>query len=108
MIKMILMAHFDERVLQVACANVRDDADLFGARLGGSRSGQYASDGLISAFLRTRQSKDCIVFLDEFDKIKDLHTALGHAQAKKIYQSFLEPWQEGNLTGYFLILYILM
>ena len=83
----------------MACGAVRDDADLFGARLGGARCGQYSSDGLISAFLRKRQSKDCIVFLDEFEKIKDLHSALGHAQAKKIYQAFLEPWQEGTLTG---------
>jgi hypothetical protein len=77
---------------------VRMDADLFGERLGG----QHGSDGLISAFLRKRQLKDCIVFLDEFEKVKDLSSSLGHTQAKKIYQAFLEPWQEGTLTGAFL------
>ena len=42
-----------------------------------------------------RQNKKCIVFLDEFEKMSDLTSALGWGQAKKIYQSFLEPWNDG-------------
>jgi DNA polymerase III delta prime subunit len=88
----------EDHYTEVACSAVRDDADLFGSRLGGAVTGTYSSDGKLTAFLRERQHQDSIVFLDEFEKIKDLHSALGWDQAKKIYQAFLEPWQEGTLT----------
>ena len=87
-----------DNVLEVACGALRDDADLFGSSLGGSRQGDYSSDGRLTAFLRARQDRDNIVFLDEFEKIKGLTSALGWDQAKKMYQAFLEPWQEGTLT----------
>lgn len=77
------------------CQSIRDDADLFGSRLGGNRDGGYSSDGQLTHWLRMRQNKKCIVFLDEFEKMSDLTSALGWGQAKKIYQSFLEPWNDG-------------
>ena len=83
----------------MSCSNVQNTEDLFGSRQAGATSGRGASDGRISNFLRERQSSDCIVFLDEFEKIKDLVDGFGHGHAKKIYQAFLEPWQEGTLTG---------
>jgi len=88
----------EENVLEVACGALRDDADLFGARLGGSNDGSYSSDGRLTAFLRARQQRNNVVFLDEFEKIKELTSALGWDQSKKMYQAFLEPWQEGFLT----------
>lgn len=88
----------EENFLFVPCQSIRDDADLFGSRLGGSRGGEYSSDGQLTAFLRERQGKNCIVFLDEFEKMKDLTSSLGWGQAKKIYQSFLEPWNDGTLS----------
>lgn len=78
------------------CQSIRDDADLFGSRLGGNRDGGYSSDGQLTHWLRMRQNKKCIVFLDEFEKMSDLTSALGWGQAKKIYQSFLEPWNDGR------------
>lgn len=88
----------EENYLFIPCQSVRDDADLFGSRLGGSRSGNYSSDGQLTSWLRERQGKKCIVFLDEFEKMKDLTSSLGWRQAKKIYQSFLEPWNDGSLS----------
>ncbi|CAB9512705.1 Caseinolytic peptidase B protein homolog [Seminavis robusta] len=82
----------------VPCQSIRDDADLFGSRLGGSRSGQYSSDGELTGWLRHRQGKKCIVFLDEFEKMKKLTSSLGWKQDKKIYQSFLQPWNDGLLS----------
>lgn len=38
------------------------------------------------------------MFLDEFEKMQELTSALGWGQAKKIYQSFLEPWNDGTLS----------
>ena len=88
----------EENFLFVPCQSIRDDADLFGSRLGGSRNGGYSSDGQLTGWLRQRQGKKCIVFLDEFEKMKDLTSSLGWDQAKKIYQSFLEPWNDGTLS----------
>lgn len=88
----------EDNVLEVACGALRDDADLFGSRLGGSRDGGYSSDGRLTAFLRDRQQRNNIVFLDEFEKIDELVSSLGWGQSKKMYQAFLEPWQEGKLT----------
>ena len=88
----------EDNFLFVPCQSIRDDADLFGSRLGGARSGEYSSDGQLTGWLRHRQGKKCIVFLDEFEKMKDLTSSLGWGQAKKIYQSFLEPWQDGTLS----------
>ena len=75
---------------------LRDDAQLFGSKLGGQA--EQAAPGRLTEWLRPRQGKDCIVFLDEFEKIKGLTNHLGWDQAKKMYQAFLEPWQEGTLT----------
>lgn len=58
----------EENFLFIPCQSIRDDADLFGSRLGGSRSGNYSSDGQLTSWLRERQGKKCIVFLDEFEK----------------------------------------
>jgi len=88
----------EDNVLEVACGNLRDDADLFGSSLGGSSRGDYSSDGRLTAWLRARQERNNIVFLDEFDKIQGLASALGWEQDKKMYQAFLEPWQEGTIT----------
>lgn len=49
-------------------------------------------------WLRARQGKDTIVFLDEFEKIKQAVSPIGFEQAGPIYTSFLEPWQEGTLS----------
>lgn len=89
----------EDNYLEVACGAIRDDADLFGSNLGGAGScGSYSSKGKLIEWLRARQDRDTIVFLDEFEKIKGLVSSLGWDQAKKIYQSFLEPWQEGWLS----------
>uniref|UniRef100_A0A6T7VQM6 AAA+ ATPase domain-containing protein n=1 Tax=Cryptomonas curvata TaxID=233186 RepID=A0A6T7VQM6_9CRYP len=88
----------EDDILHIICSTLRDDADLFGSRLGGSTRGEYSSDGALVAFLRTRQAKRTVVVLDEFEKLKDLTSALGWDQAKKMYQAFLEPWQDGTLT----------
>lgn len=55
------------------------------------------SSGRLTRWLQQRQGKDCIVFLDEFEKVKGLASHLGWDQSKKIYQGFLEPWQEGTV-----------
>eukprot|EP00505_MAST-04D_sp_SCG-Rhode-Island_P000067 Stramenopile-MAST_4_protein_67 len=80
----------------ISMSQVRDDADLFGGNLGGM--GKYGTEGQLTSWLRERQDRPTIVFLDEFEKTFGLHSALGHNQDKKIYQSFLEPWQDGKLT----------
>ena len=50
--------------------------------------------------IAARQKQKCVVFLDEFEKIQGLTltSSLGWDQAKKIYQSFLEPWNDGKLS----------
>ena len=84
---------------EVACGSIRDDADLFGSNLGGGgKNASYSSKGKLIEWLRARQGRDTIVFLDEFEKIKGLTSALGWDQSKKIYLSFLEVWQEGRLS----------
>jgi hypothetical protein len=88
----------EQNYTEIACGALRDDADLFGSRLGGAANGEYSSQGRLTEWLKARQGQDAIVFLDEFEKIKGLSSPLGWDQAKKIYQSFLEPWQEGTLT----------
>ena len=88
----------EDNYLEVACGAIRDDADLFGSKTGGAAKGTYSSKGSLIEWLRGRQDRDTIVFLDEFEKMKGLTSALGWDQAKKIYQSFLEAWQEGWLT----------
>jgi hypothetical protein len=88
----------EENFLFVPCQSVRDDADLFGSRLGGSRGGNHSSDGQLTSWLRQRQGQKCVVFLDEIEKMKGLHSSLGWGQSKKIFQSFLESWNDGTLT----------
>jgi hypothetical protein len=88
----------EDNFLFIPCQSIRDDADLFGSRLGGARNGSYSSDGQLTHWLRQRQKKKCIIFLDEFEKMQELTSALGWGQAKKIYQSFLEPWNDGTLS----------
>eukprot|EP00808_Paulinella_micropora_P007573 g31989.t1 len=89
----------DECLKEVACAGIKDDADLWGSNMGGGGRGMAAtSDGELTSFLRARQHERTVVFLDEIEKMKDLTSALGWGQAKKIFQTFLEPWQEGTLS----------
>jgi len=88
----------EDNFLEIAMGSIRDDADLFGSKLGGATGGDYSSDGQLTKWLRTRQNRNTIVFLDEFEKPSDLTNALGWGQSKKIYQSFLETWQEGTLS----------
>lgn len=38
------------------------------------------------------------MFLDEIEKMQGMTSSLGWGQSKKIFQSFLEPWQDGTLT----------
>lgn len=52
----------------------------------------------MTEFLRKHNAQRSVVLLDEFEKFKGLHSSLGWAQDKKMYQSFLEPWQEGVIT----------
>ena len=87
----------EDNYLEIAMGSIRDDADLFGGNNGG-HGGSRASDGQLTSWLRARQGRNNIVFLDEFEKVKELTSSLGWDQSKKIYQSFLEPWQEGVLT----------
>lgn len=84
---------------EIACGGLRDDAELFGSNLGGM-GGKRRSEGKLVTFLRDCQERKArnIVFLDEFEKIQGLTSALGWDQAKKMYQGFLEPWQEGTLS----------
>ena len=82
----------EENMLEVACGALRDDADLFG------RAGHREVDGRLTRFLRTRQGRRSVVFLDEFEKIGNIVSSLGWEQATKMYMGFLEPWQEGKLT----------
>ena len=65
----------EDNFLFIPCQSIRDDADLFGSRLGGSRSGEYSSDGQLTSWLRERQGRKCIVFLDEFEKMTNIHTS---------------------------------
>ena len=88
----------DDNFLFIPCQSIRDDADLFGSRLGGSRSGDHSSDGQLTQWLRRRQGKKCVVFLDEIEKMKGMTSSLGWKQDKKIFQSFLEPWNDGTLS----------
>ena len=89
----------EDNFLFIPCGSIKDDADLFGSNIGGM-NGKLANVGKLTSFLRTRQNQTTIVFLDEFDKIRDLTSALGHPQHLKIYQSFLEPWAEGHITDW--------
>ena len=88
----------DDNFLFIPCQSIRDDADLFGSRLGGSRDGSHSSDGQLTQWLRRRQGKKCVVFLDEIEKMKGMTSSLGWKQDKKIFQSFLEPWNDGTLS----------
>ena len=81
-----------DNVLEIACGALRDDADLFG------RAGHNPVDGRLTRFLRTRQGQRSVVFLDEFERIRDIVNHLGWEQATKMYNGFLEPWSEGKLT----------
>jgi SpoVK/Ycf46/Vps4 family AAA+-type ATPase len=60
----------EDNYKEVACGAIRDDADLFGSKLGGARSSSHSSKGELIEWLRERQGKDVIVFLDEFEKIQ--------------------------------------
>ena len=39
-----------------------------------------------------------MIFMDEFEKIKNLTDGIGHARGGQMYTALLEPWQEGTLT----------
>ena len=82
----------EDNFIEIAMGNIRDDANLFG------RGGSRECEGQLTSWLRERQGQNNIVFLDEFEKVKELTSDIGWDQSKKIYQSFLEPWQEGTLT----------
>ena len=60
----------EDNYKEVACGAIRDDADLFGSNLGGARHGSHSSKGELIEWLRERQGRDVIVFLDEFEKIQ--------------------------------------
>ena len=95
----------EDNFLFIPCQSIRDDADLFGSRLGGSRGGEYSSDGQLTSFLRSRQGKKCIIFLDEFEKIKDLTSSLGWGQDKKIFQasSTTSNTAEANVEAHLVV-----
>ena len=59
----------------------------------------HNDDGMITAFLRSRQDQYTVVMLDEMEKPKDLVNEGGWDQSKPIYKSFLEPWQEGTIQN---------
>lgn len=81
------------------CDAVKDKADLWGSRLGGFGAGAgLSSTGALTEFLRPRQGKDTVIFLDEVDKMKGLSSSLGWDQAKDIFKTFLTPWESGLLT----------
>ena len=63
--------------IEIACSAVKDDADIWGEtrRWGGSER-----DGRLVEFLRERQDRRTVVFLDEFDKMTDLHSSIGWQQ----------------------------
>jgi len=88
-----------ENLLEIACGGLRDDAELFGSNLGGM-GGCRRTEGKLVSFLRSCEDRKArsVIFLDEFEKINGLTSALGWDQCKKIYQGFLEPWQEGTLS----------
>ena len=46
----------EENLLEIACGNIQDNADLFGSRMGGGGLGG-SSDGELTAFLRQRSGK---------------------------------------------------
>ena len=70
----------EDNYYEVACGSIRDDAYLFGSNLGGGKGGTYSSKGQLVEWLRERQGRDVIVFLDEFEKIQGLTSALGWDQ----------------------------
>jgi hypothetical protein len=70
----------EDNYKEVACGSIRDDADLFGSNLGGARHGSHSSKGELIEWLRERQGRDVIVFLDEFEKIQGLTSSLGWDQ----------------------------
>ena len=87
----------EDNFLYFKCDGVKDKADLWGSRLGGAANGTYSAKGALQEWLRVREGKDCVVFLDEIDKMKQLNSALGWDQSKDIFKSFLSPWESGLL-----------
>jgi ATP-dependent Clp protease ATP-binding subunit ClpA len=79
----------------VPCGTVKDDADLWGSNVGGIRGSRSA----LTVFLEERQNRRSIVVFDEFEKIRGLTNPFGWEQGKKIYQTMLEPFQEGHLSS---------
>ena len=86
-----------ENMIEIPCGGIQDKADLFG----GYKFGESGAtkDGSMTAFLRGKEDRHTIVFLDEFEKVMNSRSG-GWEQATKIYQAFLEPWQEGKLTDF--------
>eukprot|EP00937_MAST-01D_sp_MAST-1D-sp2_P001925 g1925.t1 len=83
-----------DNFLFVPMGSVRSDRQLFGVQWAGQND-----DGMITAFLRTRQDRYTVVMLDEMEKPKDLVNEGGWDQSRPIYKSFLEPWQEGTIQN---------
>ena len=79
----------------VPCGTVKDDADLWGSNIGGARG----SRSQLTIFLEERQRQRSIVVFDEFEKIHGLTNPFGWDQGRKIYQTMLEPFQEGHLSA---------
>jgi uncharacterized membrane protein YgcG len=82
----------EDNFLYYHCEAVKSEADLFGARTFGR------GNGALLEWLKARQGKDCVVFLDEFHQIKNLVDGGGHGQDTKIFKKFLSPWESGLLT----------
>ena len=88
----------DENFLMIPCGGINDRADLFGGNLGGLADVGLGSEGRLKAFLEPRQDQWTIVMLDEFEKLRNISSALGWDQSVPIFKALLEPFQEGHLT----------
>ena len=84
----------EENFLFVAGGSIKSARELFGVQWGST-----SDDGRITSFLKARQDTFSVVMLDEFEKPQSLVNEGGWDQSKPIYQSFLEPWQEGTIQN---------
>jgi hypothetical protein len=84
----------EKNLLFLPMGSVKSARQLFGYQWGSG-----GDDGKITTFLKERQDIFSIVMLDEFEKPESLVNEGGWDQAKPLYQSFLEPWDQGTMEN---------
>ncbi len=89
----------DKDNLEFICMTLRDDADLFGSRLGGARAcpgskNLHCANGKLFSVLLPSQQHRTVIILDEFQNWKNSDVTLDEIKPRKCIK--LEPWQNGN------------